>query len=199
MSISMKSLAGPRGVLSLGACLLVGAGLFQPRFNSTPDPGLRFVDVDQVMGASKVFKDGLERITAYQKKKKKELSALEEEIKKKRALRQTLNPGTAEFDQVSVDVALLEDKGKILQNMVKAWTDREVVKLQNYVYDLIRKAVREYAKANHLRAVLAIKEYWPKDRRKIPRITLQDNSMRKVLWSDPSLNITREILKMVNQ
>ena len=200
MSLVKDVFSSPKGAVSLGAFLLVGAGILQPRFSSAPDPGFRFVDVDEVMQSAKVFRDGLLRIKDYSAKKKKELETLSREIKKKRAMRQTLNPGTEEYEKVSVEIAFLEDKGKILQEMAKRWMDRENVKLQNYVYKLIRKAVDAYASANHLRAVLALKEFKPKGRRgKPPGLTLQDNVLRSVLWADPTLNVTSEIIKMVNQ
>ncbi len=200
MSLAKKALSSPKGAVSLGAFLLVGAGILQPRFSSAPDPGFRFVDVEEVMQSSKVFRDGLLRIKNYSKAKKKELDDLGKEIKKKRAMRQTLNPGTEEYEKASMEIAILEDKGKIIQEMAKRWMDRENVKIQNYVYKLIRRAVANYAATNHLRGVLALKEFKPKDVRWTPPgQTLRDNVLRSVLWSDPSLNITQEIIKMINQ
>ncbi|GEM_PF-6959111 len=200
MSLVKKAVSSPKGAVSLGAFLLVGAGILQPRFSSGPDPGIRFVDVEEVMQSSKVFRDGLVRIKDYSTKKKKELDALSREIKKKRALRQTLNPGTEEYEKASMEIAILQDKGKIIQEMEKRWVDRETVKVQNYVYKLVRKAVANYAAANRLRAVLALKEFKPKDVRWTPPgLTLRNNVLRNVLWADPSLNITQEIIKMINQ
>ncbi len=200
MSLLKNAARSPKGVVSLGAFLLVGAGILQPRFSSSPDPGFRFVDIQQVIQSSKVFRDGLLRIKDYSAKKEAELKALREEIKKKRAVRQTLNPGTGEFEKASMEIAFLEDKGKIIQEMAKRWMDRETVKVQNFVYKLARKAVASYATANHLRGVLVINEFKPKDPRGVsPGLTLRDNVIRSVLWSDPSLNITPEIIKMINQ
>ena len=200
MTLSLKNLSGPKGAVSLGAFLLVGAGLLQPRFSQAPDPGIRFVDVYEVIQSSKVFRDGLTRIKAYGEKKKKELKSLQEEIKKKRAIRQTLKPGTAEFDQATMEVALLEDRSKIIQEMAKGWMDREQVNIQNYVYKLLRKAVEHYAAANHLKAVFMINEFRRKKQEQDPpRVVLRDNFLRSVIWYDPSLNISEEIVKMLNQ
>lgn len=200
MSFSKNVLSSPKGVVSLGAFLLVGAGVLQPGLSTSPDPGIRFVDVKEVIQSAKVFRDGLARIKAYGDKKNAELKALKDEIKKKRALRQTLNPETAEFDQATMEIAFLEDRGKIIQEMAKNWMGRENVKIQNYVYNLLRRAVAEYARANHLKGVLAVNEFQPRKKNSDPpRVVLQDNFLRNVLWADPAFNITPEIIKMINR
>ncbi len=185
----------PAGVLAvLGGGVFFSGNLQPPQYQS-----IRFVDVNEVMYNSKEYQLGLKKIKERISEIRKEVEEEKKKLDQGRSEIRNLKPGTTEYENKILELRLIETRLKYLQEKGSSMFSRDNVKLQNYIYDRIRDAVKTFALGHRLKAVFIIREYKPKGVKDFSiRETQQENVLREVLWHDPQLDISKEIIRMIN-
>lgn len=190
----------PAGLVALGGLLVIGTGtLVAAGLQAEADPGIRFVDVEKVMVQARPYLERMQKLREEAKRVEEGLNALHEEFKAKGLQRKNFKEGSVDFDQITMELLLLEDKIKFMHTKAEERTKRQHQQLINHVYDLVREAVRAYGQQHKLRGIQVINEFEPAPDEPLP-LSVQErkNVLRNVLYFDPSLEITEEILKLVN-
>ena len=185
----------------LGILALLAAG--RPA-QAPVDAGIRFVDMHKVMVESKFFNDKAEGIKTFLTQREKEMQALSEQFNKKRNELREMEPGTALAEQTGLELSQLKDKMEFLSKTTKSRVRRDENQLEVAVYQMVRRTVAAYAQNKGLQAVYLVdeerlRELVRQGRKGRASLIRESNNLRGVLWHNPALEVTDDIIKLINQ
>lgn len=174
----------------LGMILLIGA-----TYESGSE--IRFVDVSEVMNNYEKAKKNQEDLQKGFAPQVAEMQRRSDDYYKKQKELSPLDQNSKEYYQKAVELEVEQVKLKRDGEFLRRDMDKK--RAQNIVtsYDEIRDAIKKYAEANQLKAVLYIQKdsnHGDEDLKDKFDLLRQ----RQVLFADPSLDVTQQIIKILN-
>ena len=200
MSTLGSSKCKPIHIVLICALICLGTGLFMAAsapIQAPVDAGIRYVDMHKVMVNSKFFKDRLTIIRDRMKAANTQLEALKDEYEKGKAALKDMLPGSKEITAAGEALMILEARMEYIRKVTRANSNRDQSQLEVAVYKQVRQKIADYAKIKGYSAILQVDEERHKDRKVNSERANMANSLRSVLWFNPLLDVTDDIIKLV--
>lgn len=188
-------------VLALGIFAMIGAG---SQFATSAPLGfqgdeIRFVDINEaVKGYEKASKNNEEFKKAFSLQYA-DMQRREEELVKKQKELAPLDRNSTEYFQKARDLELEQMKLKRDGEYLIRERDRKRIQLLLSAYDEIRTAIKKYSEANRLKAVFLVEREMGLDGVEEDLNEKSSQAFRRqVLYYDPALDVTPQIIKILN-
>lgn len=183
-------------ILFLGVFSLAG---FANRSAAPEDPSqYRFVDISEVATKYDKAKKDLESLQKAFMPQIGDLQRRVEELGKKKRELAPLDRNSQEYYQKSVELEIEELKLKRDQDYLLADRDKKKLQLLLSVYDDIQQTVKKFAEANQLKAVFVVQRDLKVDNEDDLKEKYRMLSFRQVIYREPSLDVTDQIVKILN-
>ncbi len=181
-------------------CVLAfGALIPMPAFSqvSTEFPPYRFVDINEVVAS---YEKAKKEQDLHQKSSAAQLAEFqrrEDELAKKKRELAPLNRNSQEYAQKAMELEIEQLKLQREGDFFFKERDKKRLQLLIAAYDDIRAAVKKYAEANGLKAVFVVQKDLGHEEEELQERSMKI-SLRQVLYYDSSLDVTGQIIKLLN-
>jgi len=177
------------------AGLTVLAAAVGARGQTTPLK-IGFVDLDRVLEDYKKKQEGEAKLRSDYEEDLKKLRERRAKIEETIQEIQILEVGSTERDLRELETQMDIHRIKLEQDRLeKRYQKNHTAKLRELYLEIVKK-VEEYGRANGYTAILARRgDLKPEDRRELLTLIISQS----VLYHDPSLDVTQEVLKLLNK
>lgn len=158
----------------------------------------RFVDINEVIRNYEKAKREQESLQKSFAPQVAEFQKREEDLARKKKELAPLDRSSQEFFQKSTEIELEQMKIQREGEFLVRERDRKRAQMLVGAYEDIRGAVKKFAEANKLRAVLSVQKDLTADMDEDLKEKLTKINFRQVLYYDASLDVTPQIVKILN-
>jgi outer membrane protein len=154
------------------------------------------VDLDRVLEEYKKKQDAEAKLKNDYDTELKKLEESLARIREKNQELSVLEKGSTEYDLRQLEAEVERYRIKLEQESLgRRHEKNRTAKMRELYLDIVKK-VEEYGKANGFSAILAKRgDFKPEDRRELLTLIISQS----VLYHDPGLDVTQEVLKLLNK
>lgn len=175
-----------------------GAGTSALAAPPAPAPtAVGFVDVDEVMKGYAKTKDLQAKIRGDRDAELKGLEARSQKLQQQKDELELLTRGTAAWQKADMDIRKEAFAIKLEEERINKDADEKVWRAYRDIYHDINSAIGEIAKKKGLAAVF-MRSTAEIEGKSEPEI-IQKILLRQVLWSDDSLDVTKDLVEALNK